>query len=189
MLDGPHGVGGHRSEVGPPGAGLFEIDLLQRQQVRIQPVHALCQQIDVDSMTGGAAVQAAATTLAKAGFRIQHPPEDWLFKAELCNEATASVVVDVLYRLNGDDVDDGILATADPHEVLAITMPVLPPSQVMLQKLCALGEHDCDYATLLPAARATREQIDWQQLRHQTSENPYATGFLDLAERLHLTTR
>jgi hypothetical protein len=52
---------------------------------------------------------------------------------------------------------------------------------------CALGEHHCDFAKLLPAARAIRERPDWDHLRAQTADNDYAAAFLVLAERLGLT--
>src|SRR5688572_24963558 len=55
-----------------------------------EPVH------DVDFVVAEADTEAAATTLCKAGFRIERPPEDWLFKAH-----SDGVLVDVLHRLNG----------------------------------------------------------------------------------------
>lgn len=48
---------------------------------------------DVDIVVAEADVPAAATTLGKAGFRIERPPEDWLFKAHF-----GETVVDVLHR-------------------------------------------------------------------------------------------
>jgi hypothetical protein len=49
-----------------------------------------------------------------------------------------------------------------------------------------LGPHRCDFAVLLPIVRALREQLDWPQVRAQTSDSPYAEAFLLLAERLDL---
>jgi hypothetical protein len=63
---------------------------------------------------------------------------------------------------------------------------VLPPTVVVIQKLRALGEHNCDFAKLLPAVRAIREQLDWDQIRAQTAGNDYAVAFLVLTERLGL---
>src|SRR6478735_9793028 len=54
-----------------------------------EPVH------DVDFVVAEVDTEAAATTLCKAGFRIERPPEDWLFKAH-----ADEVLVDVLHRLN-----------------------------------------------------------------------------------------
>jgi hypothetical protein len=71
--------------------------------------------------------------------------------------------------------------------VLAISMPVLPPTVVLIQKLRSLDEHHCNFATLLPAVRAIRERLDWDCIRSQTADNDYAVAFLVLADRLCLT--
>jgi hypothetical protein len=137
---------------------------------------------DVDLEVAADDAQAAALTLAAAGFTIEHPPEDWLFKAR-----TGDVVVDVLHRVNGMPVEPSTLQSAEYREVLAIGMPVLPPTVVIVQKLRALGEHLCDFTSLLPAVRATREMLDWEHIRKETADNDYAAAFLLLAERLGLT--
>jgi hypothetical protein len=95
--------------------------------------------------------------------------------------------VDVLHRLNGVRVDSNLLDLGEQRDVLAITMPVLPPTMVLTQKLRALNEHNCDFAKLLPAARAVRERLDWDQIRVRTDDNDYAVAFLVLAQRLGLT--
>ncbi|CAM4113749.1 hypothetical protein MB901379_04590 [Mycobacterium basiliense] len=136
---------------------------------------------DVDIVVAEADAPAAATTLAKAGFGIEHPPEDWLFKAH-----NGAAVVDVLHRLNGVPVAPDIMDTAKDLVVLAITMPVLRPTNVFIQKLRALDERNCNFATLLPAARAIREQLDWDHIEAQTSGNDFAAAFLTLAKRLRL---
>jgi len=64
---------------------------------------------------------------------------------------------------------------------------VLPPTMVVIQKLRALHEHYCDFAKLLPAVRAVREQLDWEHIKKQTDDNDYAVTFLVLVERLGLT--
>src|ERR1700751_25143 len=124
----------------------------------------------------------AVATLRVAGFAIEHPPEDWLFKARI-----GDTVVDVLHRVNRVPVQAATLDCAEQREVLAIAMPVLPPTMVLIQKLRALGEHHCDFAKLLPAVRAIRERLDWDHIRTQTADNDYAVAFLVLAERLSLT--
>jgi hypothetical protein len=128
---------------------------------------------DVDLVVAESGVTAAAATLRKAGFAVEHPPEEWLFKAR-----TGDTVVDVLHRINGVSVEQ--------RDVLAIRMPVLPPTMVIIQKLRALGEHHCDFAKLLPAVRAIREQLDWDRIRSLTADNDYAVAFLVLADRLGL---
>jgi hypothetical protein len=141
-----------------------------------EPVH------DVDFIVTETDAEAAAATLAKAGFEIERTPEDWLFKAHVDD-----VVVDVLHRVNGEVVDTETLELAEEHDVLAVRIPVLPPTVVLTQKLRALGEHYCDFTTLLPAVRAVRERVDWQQVRADTAENDFAAAFLVLADRLNIT--
>jgi hypothetical protein len=137
---------------------------------------------DVDLVVTESDVEAAATTLADAGFVIERPPEDWLFKAQ-----AAGVLVDVLHRVNGVPVDLATLDQAVQLDVLAISMPVLPPTMVLIQQLRALNEHHCDFAKLLPAVRAVRERLDWKGIKTQTADNDYAVAFLVLADRLGLT--
>ncbi|MEE2852181.1 MAG: hypothetical protein VX424_05950 [Actinomycetota bacterium] len=138
---------------------------------------------DVDLVVAESDVEAAVTTLADAGFVIERPPEDWLFKAR-----SADTLVDVLHRINGVPVDAGMLDRAEQQEVLAIGMAVLPPTLVIVQQLRALHEHHCDFARLLPAVRAVRERLDWEAIRTMTKDNDYAVAFLVLAERLGLTS-
>lgn len=136
---------------------------------------------DVDIVVAEADVPAAATTLGKAGFRIERPPEDWLFKAHL-----GAGMVDVLHRVNGTVVQPAALGDAEDRVVLAISMPVLPPTVVFIQRLRALTEHHCDFAKLIPGARAVREQLDWDRIAAETADNAFAVAFLVLVDRLSL---
>ncbi|GAA4542634.1 nucleotidyltransferase family protein [Mycobacterium paraffinicum] len=137
---------------------------------------------DVDLVVAEADVDDAVATLRDAGFVVERPPEDWLFKAR-----TGDTVVDVLHRVNGVRVEASVLDCAVPHDVLAIRMPVLPPTMVLIQQLRSLGEHHCDFAKLLPAVRAVRERLDWERIRACTADNDYAVAFLVLVDRLGLT--
>jgi hypothetical protein len=137
---------------------------------------------DVDLVVAEPDVATAVATLADAGFAIEHPPEDWLFKARI-----GDTVVDVLHHINGVAVEAAMLDCAEQRDVLAIRMPVLPPTMVLTQKLRALGEHHCDFGKLLPAVRAIREQLDWDSIRAQTADNDYAVAFLVLIDLLGLT--
>lgn len=143
-----------------------------------EPVH------DVDFVVAEPDTEAAAKTLDEAGFVVERPPEDWLFKAH--PPEAPEVTVDILHRVNGSPIGPAELAEAQLRDVLAIRMPVLPPSAILVQKLRALGEHDCDLAALLPATRAIREHLDWERIETDTDENPYAAAFLLLAQRLGL---
>ena len=72
-------------------------------------------------------------------------------------------------------------------EVLAIAMPVLPPTHVVTEKLSSLNEHHCDFVALLPGVRAVREQVNWNQVRTDTADNDFAAAFLFLTDRLGIT--
>jgi hypothetical protein len=143
-----------------------------------EPVH------DVDFVVAEPDVEAAASALEKAGFQIERPPEDWLFKVCVADE----FVLDVLHQLNGVPVDKETISAADVHEVLAIAMPVLSPTHVMTEKLCALNEHHCDFGSLLPSVRAVREKVDWERVRTDTKHNDFAVAFLVLTDRLGITS-
>lgn len=139
-----------------------------------EPVH------DVDFVVAESDVETAAKTLAEAGFSIDRPPEDWLFKAGVDGE----FVIDVLHRLNGVPVDAATIARAVTRDVLAVPMRVLSPTDVVTEKLCSLNEHHCDFASLLPSARAVREQVDWDVVGDRTAHNDFAVAFLVLIARL-----
>ncbi|MBB2991634.1 hypothetical protein FHR72_003119 [Mycolicibacterium iranicum] len=140
---------------------------------------------DVDFVVSEDDTEAAAATLSKAGFDIRRPPEEWLFKAALAVDGP--VLVDVLHQINRVPVDAALLGRAVEQDVLALSIPVLSATEVMTQKLRALHEHHCDFAKLLPAVRAVREQLDWPQMRDLTSHNPFATAFLSLCDSLGIS--
>jgi hypothetical protein len=142
-----------------------------------EPVH------DVDFVVAEGDTEAAALTLEKAGFQLDRTPEDWLFKA--CVEE--QFVIDVLHQLNGNPVNADDIAAAEVLDVLAIRMRVLSPTRVITEKLNALNEHHCDFGALLPVVRAVREQVDWDRLRADTSQNDFAVAFLVLTDRLGIT--
>ena len=96
-------------------------------------------------------------------------------------------MIDVLHRLNGVPVDAGTILSAEEFDVLAIRMRVLSPTYVLTEKLNALNEHHCDFASLVPAVRAVREQLDWHRLATATADNDFAAAFLFLADRLGIT--
>jgi len=147
---------------------------------------------DVDLVVAETDVELAANSLAAAGLRVERPPEDWLFKA-YCDPngsepAEEPALVDVLHRLGGAPVAHSLLDTAREYEVLGVRIPVLPPTPIMIAKLRSLSEHYCDFADLLLAVRAIREQLDWTEIRRETQDSPFAEAFLLLVERLGITT-
>ena len=145
---------------------------------------------DVDLVVAETAVEDAVRSLGAAGFRIERPPEDWLFKAYLDDLADADdgepPLVDVLHRLAGVPVTEESLASAEESELLGIRIPVQPPTPIMIAKLQSLSEHYCDFGALLPVVRAVREQLDWAELRATTADLPFAEAFLLLCDRLEI---
>jgi hypothetical protein len=141
-----------------------------------EPVH------DVDLVVAEEDVPAAVNSLAETGFRIERPPEDWLFKAWW-----GESLVDVLHKLRGITVTPQLVAAADEQEVLGVRIPVLPPTPIVIAKLHSLSEHYGDFGTLLPTFRAVREQLDWAEIRAEVAGHPYAEAFLFLLERLEIT--
>ena len=136
---------------------------------------------DVDFMVADEDSVKTAEYLAQEGFQVVQPPEDWLFKVY-----TDDAMVDIIFRDAGTPATRAVVEDADEIEVLSVQMPVLSGTELMVQKLTALDEHMCDFARLLPVARALREQVDWERVRKETAENDFAVAFLFLAERLSI---
>lgn len=134
---------------------------------------------DVDIMVRPQDAERAQRVLAKAGMRAARPPEEWLLKAY-----DGEVLVDLIFRPNGDPVDDAMLARASMLDVAAVSMPVLPLEEVLASKLLALNEHCCDFEKLIAIARTVREQVDWDQLRVATAASPFAHAFFTLITAL-----
>lgn len=138
-----------------------------------EPVH------DVDVAVADRDVEATAAALTQAGLRVERPPEDWLFKAY-----AGDAMVDVLHRLRGRPVDEALLETAPEHEVLGLRIPVLPATEIVLAKLEALSERNCDLEGLLAVVRAVREQLDWEILSAAADGRPFVEAFMVLVRRL-----
>lgn len=138
---------------------------------------------DVDFVVAEQDVEAAVALLAEAGLVAERPAEDWLRKI-----ATDGVVVDLLHRAAGEPVSRAFVERSDVLEVLSVRMPVMRATDVISQKLRSLSDHYCDFAPMLAAVRAVREQLDWQQLRVDVADNDYGQAFLFLVDRLGLTT-
>ncbi len=136
---------------------------------------------DVDFVVAEADAERASQVLVDAGLDVQQPVEDWLFKVFVDD-----AMVDVVFRVTGASVEAALLERAQDCEVLSVRMPVLAATDVLTTKLRALTEHECDFGKVLPAARALREQVDWERLRAQTQDNDFAAAFLFLADRLGL---
>ena len=97
--------------------------------------------------------------------------------------------MDVLHRLRGRPVDAAVIDSAVERELLGLGIPVPAPTPILTAKLQSMNEHYCDFAPLLPVVRAVREQIDWDLIRRDTEDYPFAEAFLLLADRLALTAQ
>ena len=124
----------------------------------------------------------ARQAIAGAGLEVSEPPENWLFKAYY-----KGALVDVLFRMVGEPITEEMLKRTDVLEVLAVRMPVLSATDILSAKMRVLAEHYCDFTGLLAIARALREQIDWERLRDETDEFPFARSFLHLVHELDVS--
>ena len=134
---------------------------------------------DLDLMVRPADTQRAVEALAEGGFRIENPPEEWLYKAW-----DGDVMVDIIFEPSGGPVDDAMFERGEEFDVHAVTMKVMALEDVMVTKLLSLREHEVDYESVLEIARALREQIDWVEVWRRTSDSPYARAFFYLSEQL-----
>lgn len=142
-----------------------------------EPVH------DVDFMVAEEDAARTAELLAGRGLEVVQPPEDWLFKVYV-----DGAMVDVLFRAGGDPVTRDRLHDVDQIEVESVRMPVLSATELMVDKLNALEEHACDLGSIVPAARAVREQVDWSTVAEGTQGNDFAAAALFLLDRLGIAT-
>jgi hypothetical protein len=138
---------------------------------------------DVDFMVAESDAPLVMARLAEQGLQVVQPPEDWLFKV-FVGEGPSPVMVDILFRSAGVTVERDHFHGVDEIEVESVAMPVLPATTLMSDKLNAMEEHACDFGKALPAARAVREQVDWDVVRAETKDNDFAFAFIVLLERL-----
>ena len=136
-------------------------------------------QHDLDLMIKEEDVERALTALEEAGMKREIPPEDWLVKAW-----DGDVLVDLIYWPKGMAVDDDVMARGEEISVLGMEMQVMALEDVLTTKLMALTEHSLRYDSLLRIARALRERIDWDYVRGQTRESPFARAFFVMLEGL-----
>lgn len=141
-----------------------------------EPVH------DVDFMVAEEDAARTAELLADRGLEVVQPPEDWLFKVYV-----DGAMVDILFRAGGEPVTRERLHDIDQIEVESVRMPVLSATELMVDKLNALEEHACDLGSIVPAARAVREQVDWPAVADGTAGNDFAAAALFLLDRLGVT--
>ena len=135
---------------------------------------------DVDFLIREQDEDRALEELAAAGFSVEQPPEDWLVK--VYDERPAG----------GPDLPAG-RERRSPTRRCADTRD--PPGR-RDPHAGAVGDRadgaqaaELHPALLrlrpgLPLARSLREQIDWDRVRRETAQSPYAEAFLVLLDRL-----
>ena len=138
---------------------------------------------DVDFMLKPEDVERAGKVLEAVGFDVEQPPEAWLRKAWL-----GDVLVDLIHHPVQTPVDEGMLGRADEIEVQAVSMPVMAADDILVTKLLALSEHNCDYESVLEVGRALREQIHWAEVRERADGSAFARAFFVLADDLGIST-
>lgn len=136
---------------------------------------------DIDFALTQADIPRAVDALDDVGLSVVRPPEDWLVKVYDDDR-----MVDLIFRLNDRPVSSEMLARADSLEVDAVRMPVLSATDLVTHKLLALSAHHCDYSPALILCRALREQVDWDRVRDDVAESPYAQAFLVLVQLLDI---
>jgi hypothetical protein len=136
---------------------------------------------DLDFLVKPGDADRALDALAAAGLRPEKPPEEWLYKAW-----DGDVLVDLIFRPAGLEVDDGLIDRGEEREVQAMTMRVLCAEDLLVSKLMAMTEHTIDYRSCLEIARALREQIDFDDVRERTKASPYGRAFFVIAEGLEI---
>lgn len=134
---------------------------------------------DVDFFVRPSDAERALEALVAAGMKPERPPEGWLLKAW-----DGETLVDLIFSPAGGTVDDGYFERAEEMEVAAQRLPVASLGDVLTTKLLALNEQEPDLSSVLEMARSLREQIDWDFVRAQTTQSPFARAFFTLVEEL-----
>jgi hypothetical protein len=134
---------------------------------------------DVDFYLREQDAERALSTLAGVGMRTERPPEGWLFKAY-----DGDVLVDLIFRPSGGDIDDGHFERATELDLMAQRVRVASIDDVMTMRLLALSEQEPDFSAVIEVARSLREQVDWEEVRQRTEDAPFAAAFFTLVERL-----
>jgi predicted nucleotidyltransferase len=138
---------------------------------------------DLDLLVRPDDASAALEALEQAGMRGERPPEGWLFKAW-----DDEVLVDLIFEPKGLPVEEAF-DRAEPVSVFGLELQSMSLEDVVITKLRALHDHYLDYDPLLQMTRAVRERVDWDRVRAQTSDSPYAGAFFTLVEGLGLIAR
>ena len=138
---------------------------------------------DLDLMIKPVDAERALQALVDTGMKAENPPEEWLLKAW-----DGDVLVDLIFRPCGVEIDDRVIARGEELSVLGMAVRVMALEDVMVTKLCALTEHSLRYEGLLRIARALREQIDWHDVHSRAKDTPFTRAFFVLLDGLGIVT-
>jgi Nucleotidyl transferase of unknown function (DUF2204) len=135
---------------------------------------------DVDFLLKPEDAETALETFEGQGWKVERPPEGWLYKTWHENGA----LVDLIFNPASGPITDEIIDRAPESEVMALRVKVSTLEDVMVSKLMAMTEQEPNFASVLEWSRALREQIDWQEVRQRTEASPFAKAFFTLVEAL-----
>ena len=135
---------------------------------------------DVDFLLRPDDAERALAAFESAGWKVERPPEGWLYKTWHENGA----LVDLIFNPASGPITDEIIERAPVAEVMALRINVSTLEDVMVSKLMALTEQEPDFGSVLEWTRALREQIDWENVRGRTEASPFAKAFFTLVEGL-----
>ena len=135
---------------------------------------------DVDFLLRPDDAERALAAFESAGWKVERPPEGWLYKTWHENGA----LVDLIFNPASGPITSEIIERAPVSEVMALRINVSTLEDVMVSKLMAMTEQEPDFGSVLEWARALREQIDWEAVRAQTEASPFARAFFTLVEGL-----
>jgi hypothetical protein len=135
---------------------------------------------DVDFLLRPEDAETALAAFEQAGWKIERPPEGWLYKTWHENGA----LVDLIFNPASGPITDEVIERAPVAEVMALRISVSTLEDVMVSKLMAMTEQEPDFSSVLEWARALREQIDWEHVRARTEASPFARAFFTLVEAL-----
>jgi hypothetical protein len=139
---------------------------------------------DVDFLIRPKDADRAAEAMARAGLRVERPPEGWLVKTYVDD-----TLVDLVFEPSGGPVTDEWFARAEELEVKSMRIPVASLEDVLTTKLLALSEQEPDYGPVLEIGRTLREQIDWDEMRERTAGSAFAKAYFTLVEELGIVER
>lgn len=142
-------------------------------------------QQDLDFAICESDVDAARDALRQAGMQLEDPPEDWLTKAWSDGVAEpGSALVDLIYRPSGLVITRERLRACEQRSVLAMTVPVISATDLLVTKIHSITEQGADFTSTLQFARSLREQVDRADLEQRVADTPFGKAFLVLIDEL-----